>query len=66
MTLLKDELINATGLTEGKIKEKPIKAIPEDSVDQQKAVEENSWGYITMLYAPSDGTLRDRMLEVLQ
>ena len=75
MTLLKDELIDATGLTEGEIKEKLIKEVPEDSLNlrkarqavaEQRAVEENSWGYITMLYAPSDCTLRDRMLVVLQ
>jgi len=74
MTLLKDELINETGLTEEGIKEKLIKAIPEDSPElrnakravKANAVKENTWGYITMLYAPSDPTLKERMLKVLR
>lgn len=74
MVLLKDELINATSLTEEEIKKRLIKAIPEDSpelrnakrVVASNAVNENTWGYITMLYAPSDSTLKDRMLKVLK
>jgi len=74
MAPLQEELTKETGLTEEEVKRRLIKAVPKDSpsvVTAQNylsagAMKENSWSHITMLYAPSDPTLKDRMLEALR
>ena len=75
MTLLKDELMQETGLTEELLKIKLDRAVPQNDIERKRAqnlVDSNaivagSWAHITALFGgvyPS--TLKDRMLEALQ
>lgn len=70
--LLKDEPIEATGLSETTIKAKLLKDPPELGLIKAKQgvksgeMEENSWAFITRCYMPSDNTINDRMLKKLK
>lgn len=71
MVLLKDELIRATGLSEKELKAKLLEVAPPlsaqgESCVKSGGVKEGSWAYITLHYAPSDCTIRDRMLKAIK
>ena len=72
MTLLKDELMMATGLSEEQLKVKLLKNPPEDGLAKAEqdvefgGINRDSWAYITRCYMPSNSTIRDRMLKVVR
>lgn len=72
MGLLKDDLMKITGLSEDKLKGKLLDKAPNTFITQaghevdNGAMVKDSWAYITRLYAPSDNTLMDRMLQIIK
>ena len=72
MALLKDELMEATGLSEEDLKKRLLKNPPTfgfkkaEADAEQNRLDKDSWAYITTCYTPSDNTLLDRMLAVVK
>lgn len=71
MTLLKDELMEATKLDEATLKQKLIAKAPKPTFVIEGYIEKgklkpNGWAYITTLYTPSNCDIKDRMLKALK
>ena len=67
MTLLKDELMEATGLGEEELKQKLLDKAPEspqaEHLIKTNAVTKDSWAYLTARYGFNS---KDKMLEALK
>ena len=71
--MLKDELMEATGLSEEELKKRLMETAPERSVERAErllnanACEVDSWAYISACHGTDPpSTLRDRMLAAIQ